>query len=150
MHQIAGVFQHRAELAARVEVGKFERGEAAAFEKRNRQGIADRRLHQRGGGRRQIVRAGFAHLRQLQHDARGRTERGFRVRGDRNHRDGKARRVIDEVLHLRLFAGPGQRQDHVIRRDHAEVAVACFRGVDKEGGGAGRGQGRRDLAADMA
>ena len=58
--------------------------------------------------------------------------------------------IVDQVLHLRLLAGPGQRDDDVVRRDHAEIAVAGFGGVDEEGRRAGRGQRRGDLARDMA
>jgi len=58
--------------------------------------------------------------------------------------------VGDEILHLRLLAGPRQRQDDVVGGDHAEVAVARFRGMDEKRRGAGRGERRRDLAADMA
>ncbi len=35
-------------------------------------------------------------------------------------------------------------------RDHAEVAVARFAGMHEEGGRAGRGEGRGDLAPDVA
>ena len=40
------------------------------FKQRDGERIADRGLHQGRGGRREIMRAGLAHLRQLQHDPR--------------------------------------------------------------------------------
>ena len=46
VHDIARRFQHRAELAAGVEVGEFHRGEAATFKERNGKRIAERELHQ--------------------------------------------------------------------------------------------------------
>ena len=58
--------------------------------------------------------------------------------------------IIDEVLHLRLLAGPRQRDDDVVRRDHAEIAMAGLGGVHEEGRRAGGGERRRDLARDMA
>ena len=64
-------FSLRAEPAARMQHAEIERREAAAFQQRDRERIAERKLHQRRGGRREIVRAGFARLRQQQHDVGG-------------------------------------------------------------------------------
>ena len=64
-------FSMRAEPAARMQDAEVERREAAAFQQRDRERVAERKLHQRGGGRREIVRAGFARLRQQQHDVGG-------------------------------------------------------------------------------
>ena len=58
--------------------------------------------------------------------------------------------VFDQAAELGRLARPGERQDHVVRGDHAEIAVAGLGGVDEEGGRAGRGEGGGDLAADMA
>jgi hypothetical protein len=41
-------------------------------------------------------------------------------------------------------------QDDVVGGDHAEIAVAGFRGMDEERRRAGGGKSGRDLAADMA
>ena len=60
------------------------------------------------------------------------------------------RGVADQVFHLRLLAGPRQRQDDVVGCDHAEVAMAGFGGMNEERRRAGRGKGRGNLAADMA
>ena len=76
-----------------------------------------------------------------------RVDFGFRRHGDQ--RDPEPLGIGDEVLHLRLLAGPGQRDDHVVDGDHAEIAVARFGGVDEEGGGSGRGEGGGDLARHM-
>ena len=48
------------------------------------------------------------------------------------------------------LAGVGQRQHHVGVGDHAQVAVAGFARMHVERRGAGGGQGRGDLARDMA
>ena len=68
VHHVADEFQLRAEPPARMQDAEIERREAAAFQQRDRERIAERKLHQRGGGRREIVRAGLARLRQQQHD----------------------------------------------------------------------------------
>ena len=72
------------------------------------------------------------------------------IGGDGDEPDAEAARIVDQVLELDRLARPRQRQDHVVGGDHAEVAVARLAGMDEERGRAGRGEGRRDLAADMA
>ena len=150
VHEVAGVFQERAELAAGMQHAEIHRRKAAAFQQRNRQRVAERQHHQRGGGGREVMRAGLARLRQRQRDVGGLRQRGFPLCRHRDHRNAETLGIGDEVLHLRLLAGPGQRQDDVLGGDHAEIAVARLRGVNEKGGRAGRGKGRRDLAADMA
>ena len=113
---------------------EVERGEAAAFQERDRERIAERELHQRGRGRREIVRAGFARLRQHQHDVGGLRERAVGVGGHGDQADAEAARIVDQVLQLGGLARPGQRQDHVVVRDHAEIAVARFARMHEEGG----------------
>jgi len=133
-----------------MKVGELQRREAAAFEQRDSERIADRGLHQRGGGRRQNVRTGFAHLRQLQHDPCGLAQRGRCTRSHRNHGNRKAGRIIDQVLHVGLLAGPRQRDDNVVGRDHAEITMAGLGGVHEKRGGAGGGKRGSDLARHMA
>ena len=125
-------------------------GEAAAFQERDRERVAERELHERGGGRRQIVRAGFARLRQHQRHVGGLAERAGGVRGDGDEADPEAPRIVDQVLELGGFARPGQRHDDVVGRDHAEIAVACLAGMDEKRRRAGRGERRGDLARDVA
>ena len=129
---------------------KSTRGEAAALQQRDRERVAERHLHQRRGGRREIVRAGFARLRQREHDVGRLPERAVGGGGDGDQPDAEPARIVDQVLELGGLARPGQRHDHVVVGDHAEVAVARFARMDEEGGRAGRGQRRGDLAADMA
>ena len=47
------------------------------------------------------------------------------------------------------LAGIGQRDDDVVRGDHAEVAMACFTGMDEVGRRAGTGHGGGNLACDV-
>ena len=78
VHHVADEFELRAEPPARMQAAEVERREAAAFQQRDRERVAERELHQRGRGRREIVRAGFARLRQQQHDVGGLRERARR------------------------------------------------------------------------
>jgi hypothetical protein len=145
----ACIFQHRAELAAGMQHAEIDRGKAAALQQRDRQRIAEREQHQRGGGRREVMRTSLAGLRQRQRDIGGLAQGGVAFRRHRHQRDAEALGIGDEVLHLGLLAGPRQGHDDVIGGDHAEVAVAGFGGVHEKGGGAGGGEGGGDLARHM-
>ena len=78
MHEVAGIFQHRAELAARMQHAEIDRGKAAALQQRDRQRVAQRQQHQRGGGGREVMRTGLAGLRQRQRDIGGLAQGGGR------------------------------------------------------------------------
>ena len=150
VHDVAGEFQQRAEPAAGMQQAEIDRGEAAAFQERDRQRVAERQLHERGGGRREIVRAGLASLRQHQRHIGGLAERAVAVRGHGHQADPEAPRIVDQVLELGGFARPRQRHDDVVGRDHAEIAMARFAGMHEKRRRSGGGQGRRDLAGDVA
>jgi hypothetical protein len=96
------------------------------------------------------MRAGLLDMRHDQRHVRGAGQRGIGARRDRDERHAKTPRVDDDVAQLGRLARPRQGDDDIVGRDGAEISVACFGGVDEEGGGSGRGQGRRDLRADMA
>ena len=69
------------------------------------------------------------------------------------HRDQLGALALDQRHDRQQFgalAGIGQRDHDVVARDHAEIAVAGFGGMDEEGRGAGAGQRRGDLAGDVA
>ena len=107
-------FSMRAEPAARMQHAEIDGGEAAALQQRDRERVAERELHQRGGGRREVVRAGFARLRQRERHVGGLAERAVGVRGDGDQPDAEAARIVDQVLELGGFARPGQRHDDVV------------------------------------
>ena len=96
------------------------------------------------------MRAGFPRFRQAKHDVGGLAERAFGIDRDRDEHDAETARIIDQVLQFLGLAGPGQRQHDVVRRDHAEVAMAGVGGMNEECRRPGRGQRRRDLARDVA
>ena len=102
VHQVAGVFQQRAEFAARMQHAEVDRGEATALQQRDGERVAQRELHQRGRRRREIVRASLPRLRQHQRDIGGGAQRGVALGGHGDQGDTKALGIGDEVLHLRL------------------------------------------------
>ncbi len=150
VHDIADEMEAGAEAAAGVEDVEIFRGEAAILEQRDRQRVAEGELHQRRGRRRQAVRAGLLGARQEQHDVGLAAKRAVGGGGHGDQRNAEAARMLDDGAQFGRLAGPRQRDDDVVGRDPAEVAVACLGGCDEEGRCAGRGQGRGDLAGDVA
>ncbi len=73
----------------------------------------------------------------------------FGIGGDGDERHGEAAGIIDHVAKLGGLAGPGQGDQHVIRRDHAEIAMAGLGSMHEKRRGAGGGEGGGELAADM-
>ena len=55
----------------------------------------------------------------------------------------------DDRQQLFALAGIGERDEHVIARNHAEIAMARFRRMDEERRGAGARQGGGNLACDV-
>jgi len=126
------------------------RREAASLKKRHGQRVTHYELQQGGGGRRQVVRACLAHLRQAKNNRRLARQRRLLASRKGDQRNRETARIGDDALQLRSFARPGQRQDHIARRDHAEVAVVCFNGMNEEGRRSGRRERGCDLGADVA
>ena len=126
-------------------------GEAAAFEQRDGQRVAERELHQRRGGRRQAVRAGLAGARQQRAPMSDSRPSVLSAKAVMAISGMSQRRVYStRLLQFAGLARPRQRQHHVVAGDHAEVAVAGLGRMDEEGRRAGRGERGGDLAADMA
>ena len=150
MHHLAHELQLGAELAARVEDPEMLGREAAPLEQRHRQRVADHELHGGRGGRREAVRACLERFGQGQAGIGLPGERARLIAGDGDQAEAEALGVGDEVGEFRRLARPRQGDDHVVRLDHAEVAVARLAGMDVIGGRARRREGGRDLAADMA
>jgi hypothetical protein len=71
------------------------------------------------------------------------------IGGDRDDRNIEALGVGQHVSKLHGLTGPREEDEHVVRCDHAEIAVAGFRRMHEIGGGASRCHGRRNLAANM-
>ena len=150
VHQLLDPQQLAAELAARMEDGEVARGEAAPIQQRHRQRVAQGQ-HAGGGGRgREAHRAGLADLRQQQKEVGRLDQRARRPTDDGDQRNREPTGVENQVAQLGGLAGVGQGQHRVLRRDHAEVAVAGLGRMDVERRSAGRGQRGGDLARDVA
>ena len=154
-HAVAGVhhFPHMSqlgpELAAWMKRTEVEGGEAAALEQRDRQRVAQHELHRRRGGRGEPVGAGLRRARHRETNVGLAAERAVGLGGHRDQRNGVALGESHDRRQFRRLARPGDGQHDVADLHHAEVAVTGLGRMDEEGGLAGRGEGRRDLARDM-
>ncbi|MDT4854769.1 hypothetical protein FQZ97_890880 [compost metagenome] len=141
--------QAPAEGAARMGEGEVFGGEAAGFQQRDGQGVAQHQGRGGGGGRGEVQRAGLLGDAGVQVGGCGLGQGGVRIAGEADQGEAQA---LDQWQQGDDFGGRarvGQGQDHILAGDHAHVAMAGFRRVNEEGGGAGAGQGGCDLLADM-
>jgi hypothetical protein len=77
-------------------------------------------------------------------------ERGFSVSGQRDQLGALALDQRNDRQQFGALAGIGQRDEHVIARHHAEIAMAGFGRMHEKRGGAGAREGGSDLARDMS
>ena len=133
MHDV-GDPQQQAPAQAAAGVGEREvfRAEAAGFQQGHGQGIAH---HQGGGGTGgggQAQGAGFNSHADIQV---GNGLLGQDRVGVAGHADQRSTHALDQGQDGNHFAGAatvGDGNDHILRGNHAHVAVAGFAGVDKE------------------
>ena len=125
-------------------------GEAARLEQGDGQGIAQHQGRRGGGGRCQVQRAGFLDDTGVEVDLGGLGQGRVGVAGHADHGNAHA---LDQRQQCDDFCGRtgvGQGQDDVLAGDHAHVAVAGLGRMDEKRRGAGAGQGRGDLVADVS
>ncbi len=150
VHDVADTNELAPQRATRVEFTVLVGGEAAPFHQRHGERIAEHKHHRRGRRGRQTHRAGLLRLRQDQRHIAGLNQGGVRAaRGDANKRNPDTSRISDEVGEFGRFAAVGQQHQRIGARDHAQVAVACFSGMDEVRGRPGRCQRGCDFARDV-
>ena len=132
-----------------MEGAEMVRGEAAHFQERDRQRIADNKLLERRRRRRKAVRAGFRHFRKQEHNVGCPRQGGIGAGRDCDQRDGEAAGIGDDALEFGGFTRPGHGNDGVVARDHSQIAVIGLHRVHEECRCSGRRQRGRDLRADM-
>jgi len=142
--------QLAAQRTTRVRARKVLGAETAGVEQRHRERVPQRKLRRGAGGRGEVERAGLLRHAVRQHQIGVRRQRRLGPAGHADQRHAQALQGRQDGRQLVALAGVGNRQHHVAAGDHAEVAVAGLGGVDEQRGRAGGGQGRGDLASDMA
>ena len=151
VHHIGNLQQQpAAQRTARMRHREVFGGETTGVEQGDRQRIPHR---QRGRGRRggrEVHRASLLVDRHVQMDVGHLRHRRVRLARHRDQRRAHALDQRQDRHDLGGFARIADRQYHVLARDHAQVAMAGFTGVDEERRRAGGRQRRGDLAADVA
>ena len=142
--------QAASQAAAGVRAREIFFAESLGIEQGHRQRIAQRECGGGAGGGGEPHRAGFLRHRAVEMHIRRQRQAGFRVAGQADEVRALALDGGHDGEQLVAFAGIGQRDDHVLRGDHAEIAVAGFARMHEIGGRAGAGHGRGDLARDVA
>jgi hypothetical protein len=132
------------------ERAKSSAPKAARVEQGDRQCIAEGQCRGGAGGGGEIQRAGFLV------DAGVEVDVGFLGEGG-GFVAGNGDQLAAEALHQRhdgqqfvVLARIGNRDQHVVAGDHAQVAVHGLRGMHEIGRGAGAGEGGGQLARDVA
>ena len=123
--------------------------ETLGIEQGHRQCIAQRECGGGAGRGRESHRAGFLRHRAVQMRIGRQRQAGLRVAGQADQVRALALDGGHDGEQFVAFAGIGNRDEHVLRRDHAEIAVAGFARMHEISGRAGAGHGRRDLARDV-
>src|SRR3989441_748221 len=124
--------------------------EAALLEQGEGERVADRHGRRRAGGGREPERArldGDAHVERHVGLVR---ERRIGVARDRHQGNAEAAGDREQPQHLLALAAVRDGEQDVAPDERADVAVAALAGVQEEGGCAGGGERRGDLAADDA
>ena len=151
MHDVGDVQQQAAtERTGRMRAGEVVGGEAARLQQGDRERIAHRQRRGGAGGGGERQRAGFGGDAHVEVDVGLARQGGTGAAGHRQHRVALALERRQQQQQFVALARVGQGQHHIGVGDHAEVAMGGLAGMHVERRGAGRGQGRRDLARDMA
>ena len=121
----------------------------ARIEQGHRQRIAQGQLRRGAGGGRQVVGAGLAGHGGVQHPVGMAGQRGFGPAGEGHQRHAHALDQGQQDGELVALAAVADGQHHVLRGDHAQIAMAGFGRVHELRRGAGGGQRGGQLAADV-
>jgi hypothetical protein len=124
-------------------------GKTARVEQCDRQRIAQRQRRRGAGGRCEIERTSLLVDGRVEEYVGLARERRCRVAGDHHQLGALALDQRHDLQQLVALAGVGDADEDVVALDHAEVAVARFRGVDEVRGRPGARQRGSDLARDV-
>src|SRR5581483_8028098 len=102
----------------------------------------------RAGGRREAERARLLRHADVERDVGGARERRIRGTRERDQRDREAARDGEQAEDLLALAAVRDGDQHVAADERPDVAVVAFGGVEEEGRGPRRREGRGDLPAD--
>ncbi|MNS79571.1 hypothetical protein D3C72_1132280 [compost metagenome] len=132
-----------------VREGKIFGGKTTRFEQRHGEGIAHHQRRSGAGRRRQAERAGLLRDFHTQVNIRRTRHAALRATGHANEGNVQTLEHRDQRQDFVGFTGVRQRNHHVLRRDHSEIAMGGFTRMDEEGRRSGTGEGRGHLTTDV-
>ena len=107
-------------------------GELLRVDEHHRERVAHRHRRRRGVSGRHAERTRLLAARNLDVDVAHLRKRGIGTARHRDHLQPVAADRRDEVVHLRGLAGEAERDQDILRRDHAEVAVHRLHGIEHD------------------
>ena len=142
--------QLAAQRAARVRARKVFFLETARVQQRHSQRVAKRQLRRGARGGRQVQGAGFLHHAAVECDARLFGQRRMHATRDGNERHAEPAKHRQDRRELPALATVGNGQHQIKAGDHAQIAMAGFGRMHKQGRCACGSQRGGNLAADMS
>jgi hypothetical protein len=150
VHQVAYACEADSEAASGVEVGEVGGVEAAAAAELEGEGVSEGEHDGGGGGGCEIERAGLGGDTDVEEDVRRLGEAGVGCARECDEGGGEPFEDREDEEELFGFAAVREGDDGVAGRDHAEVSVDGFGGVEEVSGSSGRAEGGCDLLSDDA
>jgi hypothetical protein len=144
-HHVGDGGEPAAEATGRVVSGEVLGREAAFFQERERDRVAEREHDGRAGTRGERQRAGLADRAVHERDVGAACQGSVRVAGHAHECGGELAEGADQADDFVRLAAVRQEERHVVGVDHAEVAVDRAGGVEAVGAGAGRIESAGDL-----
>ena len=155
-HGVAGVHKvfdpekFMTEASSGMEGGKIVGLEAAAFEKRNGEGITEGHGDRGAGSGSEVEGASFFFDADVENDVASAGKSGFGIAGKSDDGHFQTLQCFEEIEDFLGFAPIGDGEQGVTTSKHTQIAVERFGGVEKKGRRAGTGKGGGNLAADEA
>jgi hypothetical protein len=138
-----------AEASRGMESGKVIWLEAATFEKRNGQGIAECHSDGSAGSRSEVEGAGFFFDADVENNVAGTGESRFGITGESDDRHFQTLQCFEQIQDFLGFAALGDREQRVATSKHTQVTVERFGGMQEERRRTGAGKGGGNLAANQ-
>jgi hypothetical protein len=150
VHFVLDAHELAAETTSGMKGGEVVVAKVASLEKRDGEGIAYG--HRDGGasGGSKIQRAGFFADTNVEGDVTGFGEGGGNLAGEGDQRNLEALEGFEKADDLFGFAAVRDGEHSVTTREHSEITVQGFGGMQKEGRGAGAGKSGGNFSSDKA
>ena len=150
VHKVFDAEKFMTEPPSRMEGGKIVGLEAAAFEKRNGEGIAEGHRDRGAGSGSEVEGASFLFDAHVENNVASAGKSGFGIAGKSDDGHFQTLQCFEEIEDFLGFAAIGDGEQGITTSKHTQIAVERFCGVKKKRRRAGTGKGGGNLAANEA